>query len=387
MALKSKASSRYQTLVIGGGICGLMIAHRLSHLGESVALVEELDQLGGEDRPHLSTFGLIDHGLKVLPATSDGERALEFLKTALPQLTWQTEDVPPLTFDSGQFKPFVGFGAKVLEAHEVVTSYAHARRLLPSVPVHEWVELLQRDFRGDVYLKSFVTLIDQDNDVVSGVHINGKEQLLADRIIFCGQPKDLLKYAIASNLPARLRQRIGKAELWTSIGLELFHSQPVTDRKSVHVLWSPSDDGSPCVGSFQTPKSNQDITYQHSQWVTFVPFDATDDSELTGAAIRKIKKQVKRAFPDAFEKLHGEIIFVGPGSHGLVELKADEGLPLAPFDNLYLASSHVVGENPLVGALLQAEALLQRWPQPEEVENRPSPTLATIDGDDARLTQ
>ena len=96
---------------------------------------------------------------------------------------------------------------------------------------------------------------------------------------------------------------------------------------------------------------------QYSQWITFMNDEEAEDSELVGAALKKMKRQIKRAYPNALEQLQFERIFVVPSfaGHGDLKLAANQTLP--GLSNLWIGSAQVHAQKNLLGALLQAEMI------------------------------
>jgi hypothetical protein len=88
--------------------------------------------------------------------------------------------------------------------------------------------------------------------------------------------------------------------------------------------------------------------------VTFVHRDITDDSETVGAALKQIKRQIKRAYETSLDGLLKERIAVNPTSHGDLHgvLQPDGRWP--KIQNLWLISSFLDQERNLPGAIRQA---------------------------------
>lgn len=354
-------NSHYQTLIVGAGLSGMLIAVKLAQQGEQVVLIEELDQLGAEDRPHSSTFAAIDRGPRLIPSTGEGELALSFLRQLIVELSWRDEEVSCLSHEGSQVKPFVGFGDQAGPFAEILSPYMSLRQLVPNLRPHQWISRLQAQQealheRITVLRKSFLTKIQHEGKRIQSVEINGKEQLSAERFIYCGNPKDVLAWPLATRLPARTRQKLSRAEFFSSVSLTLFHPQELGEAGPLHIMGVDSkSDESPVIGQFFAPSADGEGQYQLSQWMTLVPPDQSEDSEITGGAIRRMKKLIKKSFPQAFENLRGEILFVGPSNHGHLELPGGEDGCLAPFENLRLAGAQLYHKLPLLGSLLAAE--------------------------------
>src|SRR5437868_2220951 len=109
--MKASKAQEFDSIVIGGGLSGLIIAQQLEATGRKVALIDAFDVLGGNCRSYNSAIGPADHGLKFFPATAEARQNLEWLETVLGESIGIEEvEAPPVTYDSGRFEPFVGFG-------------------------------------------------------------------------------------------------------------------------------------------------------------------------------------------------------------------------------------------------------------------------------------
>lgn len=82
---KNIKTHEFDSIVIGGGLSGLIAANQLESTGRRVVLVESLDILGGTSRATKTPIGTVDHVLKFVPATDEAMQALEWLSTVLDQ--------------------------------------------------------------------------------------------------------------------------------------------------------------------------------------------------------------------------------------------------------------------------------------------------------------
>lgn len=356
---KNIKSAEFDSIVIGGGLSGLIAAHQLESTGRKVALVEGLDTLGGNCRPTRSIAGTLDHGLKFIPANEASEEALRWLSSILgEELSWELVEAPPVTYDDGRFKPFVGFGEQKVETAAEVDAYAKGRYLrLRSTP-KDWVQKLGESFAGTLLPQSHVTKMHVDDHFVINVIVNGAKHLSAREIVFCATPQQLVRLLPEGTVPARLRQKLIKGgDFWTSVNLDLIHIGSVTESQAVHVLKGANEE--PCVGLFHPPTTLEDgRAVQVSQWLTLVHRDITDDAEAVGSALKQIKRQVKRAYETALDGLAQERIAVSPTSHGDLTgvLSADGKWP--KLENLWVISSFQDSEKNIVGAIRQARRTL-----------------------------
>jgi hypothetical protein len=85
--------------------------------------------------------------------------------------------------------------------------------------------------------------------------------------------------------------------------------------------------------------------------------EEAEDTELVGAALKKIKRQIKRAYPDALENLKFERILVVPSYSGNGELKLSANQTIPSLENFWVGSAQMHQQKNLLGALLQAELI------------------------------
>ena len=355
---KSSKIHEYDSIVIGGGLAGLLAANQLEHTGRKVALIEALDTLGGTSRPVSTPAGTIDHSLKFFPETADSEDMFQWLESVLNSpIEREIVEAAPVTYDEGKFKPFVGFGDQKVATAGEVDAYAKTRYYKLSSTPKDWIAKLTETFTGTVLMQSYVTKMQVDDDFVIELLINGSKRVSAREVIFAATPQQLTKLLPETHLPARLRQKLLKGEFWTSINLDLVHSSVVTESRAVHILKGANEE--PSVGLFMDPVTTEDgRTLQVSQWTTLVPRDIADDSEITASALKQIKRQVKRAYEHSLDGLIKERIAVSPTSHGdLAGALPDDGR-WPKLQNLWVIASFMDSAKNATGLIRQARRTL-----------------------------
>lgn len=356
--IKNIKTHEFDSIVIGGGLSGLIAAHQLESTGRKVALVEGLDLLGGNCRPSQFPIGLIDHGLKFIPETPDSAETLEWLSTLLGEkINFEIVEAAPVNYDDGKFKPFVGFGDQKVASASEIDAYAKERYYRLSSTPKDWVAKLTASFTGTVLTQSFVTKMLADDEFVIELLINGAKRYSAREVLFCATPQQLTRLLPETHVPARLRQKLLKGDFWTSVNLDLLHLGQVTDSAAVHVLKGANEE--PCVGLFHQPQTLPDgRVAQHSQWLTLVPKDITDEAELVASALKQIKRQVKRAYETSLEGLIKERILVCPISHGELSGVLGEDGKWPRLQNLWVISSFLNRSKNVLGAIQQTRLTL-----------------------------
>ncbi|MFP5520225.1 MAG: FAD-dependent oxidoreductase [Bdellovibrionia bacterium] len=354
----------FDYVVIGSGISGLTIATALSKITDNVALVESADHIGGHNKKVTTPYGVINNGLRQVPASLSGEKALKFLEELTETaIIDSAQSASPITFEGGQFKSFLGFGDAPPAFYEELNYFIQTDTYNLSVEPHSWPELLFSKFKGQFFPRSYVTKFHAENEAVTHVTINGTKQIHGTNFIFTGTVKDLNLLLPEEALSHRVRAKLNKNAYWTALCLDLCHNHEVTDSKAVHLLnGTTQDEIGPCVGKFLPAITTEDgQTLQTSQWMTYVGHEETEDSEIVGAALKKIKRQIKRAYPNALDNIVHERIFVAPlvGGNGDLKLSANQTLPA--LQNLWIASGTMNDHKNLVGSLLQAELVLSQF--------------------------
>lgn len=332
----------YDYVVIGSGLSGLTIATALSQETSKVLLLDSADQAGGWLRKLHLPF---------VPATASAESAVTNLENLLNlKILGDVQDSAPVTYEHSTFKPFIGFGEKSPEFYDEIAYYCapqfHQLKLHPT----EWVKLLLEKFKGTFQPRSIVTKFVVENDKIQSLLINGTKKILGHNFIFCGEMKSLEFLLPQDLMNPKLRNKLAKTRTWTRASLQLTHSAPVTDNPALHILiGTASDEIVTCVGKFEGSIST---------WTTFVSDEEAEDPEITAQALKRIKRQIKRAYPESLNDPIQEKIVVQSefGGHFDVKLNANQSWP--DLENLWIGSSTVQNDRNVVGALKQAWLVL-----------------------------
>ncbi len=354
------AQQIYDYAVIGSGLTGLSIATALSRETKSIALIEAADVCGGTNRKVQLPTGTLNNGLRFLPDSVLSEKALRFLEGLIEQpVIADVKEEAPVTYEAGGLKTFLGFGDNPPDFYEELNYFMSSKRIELSVEPYEWTQKLFEKFKGDFLPRSYVTKFNVQDKRITHVTINGAKTIQAQNFIFTGTVRDLQVLLPDEVLSARAKSKLSKNSYWTALCLDLCHSQKVTDNSAMHILnGTTQDEIGPCAGRFLAAVEVDGKARQASQWVTFIDFEATEDNEVVGLALKKIKRQIKRAYPEALDELLSERIFVSPIIGGTGDLKHTAHFTLSEAENLWVASATLNGQRNLVGSLLQAEIIL-----------------------------
>lgn len=349
----------YDVIIIGAGLSGLVSAAALIKKGLDVCVLESTEFPGGHSRLVYSPLGLVDNGIKFFPDRSIARESIEALNGLLTNpVDYDSIENGPLTYHNGEIKPFVGFGKEAPEFHREISYFLENRRLELSKTLGYIVADLAATVGDRFYPGSLVTKYLGEGNHISSVMVNGQRQIFGREFIHATSPKILAQLLGDDLLGPRAKQKIAKAQYWTTLGLDLFHRGEVTSQSEMHLLnGTTQDEIGPCIGYFNSPMPSDKVeegVLQHSQWMTFVDFESSEDPEVIGAALKKIKRQIKRAYPEAMEKIFSERIMVTPLTEAELDLKFSKNETFVGIDNLRLAHGTAGEGLNIVSSLQQA---------------------------------
>lgn len=346
----------YDYVIVGSGLPGLLLANALSRFTDNIALLEAQDTFGGCHKRIQNAMGTFENGLRFFPNSESSRSALGFAENIMNLKIYdEPKESSAVFFESGQFKPFLGFGEATIEFYDELSYFLSSTELPLKFPVYEWPKRLMEGFKGDFLPRSIVTRFQTEEGRVKSVLINGTKALHGEQFIFCGTFKDLSVLLPTDLLSARAKNKLNKTNYWTAICLDIIHSAPFENNNMYHVLnGTTQDDLGPCFGKIYPPAE----TMQFSQWISFVDDELSDDSEITAHALKKMKRQIKRAYPTSLDSPASERIFVYSNYAGDGVLKVNENQTIAGLENLWIASPTINTSKNMVGAIKQAELVL-----------------------------
>ena len=376
----------YDYIIIGSGLTGLTIAKKISEETENILVLEAQDILGGDNRPVQLAQNTINNGLRFFPATQASEKALNFLQTLLGQQTAAATTVENLveTYEASGFKKFLGFGEKPPEFYDQLSYFLASQEQTLATQPYEWVQTLAASLEDKIQKKSIVTRfgfegLDSEKPKLTHVMVNGTKQIYAQNFIFAGPAKDLALLVPDDVLNARAKAKLKKSTAWQSVCVDLFHTASVEKQNLFLLNGTTDDDLGPCIGRFlakpqvQTETASETATEtsatatvtstataqvgQVSQWTSFIDSESAEDTENIGLVLKKIKRQIRRAFPEVAETIKSERIFVSPALSG-ADLKISANGTLPKVDNLWIASAQTSNYQNLLASLMQARLVL-----------------------------
>lgn len=351
-----KKNTVYDYVIVGSGLTALLIAKNLNRITSNILILESADVAGGANKSIQTPIGTQENGLRFFPDQDLSQKTLEFIRSSLnDEISFETQEVPAIHFESGQFHPFVGFGELAPPFYNEMNYFTAAARLVSNRPVHTWIQDLITGFTGEIATRSYVTKFLVEDGRATGVIVNGSKTINANNIIYTGPAKALRILLPEGAVSAKAVQKLAKNKYGTLVSLDLIHSAVVTDSQAIHVLnGTTADEFGPFVGQFLAPTEDHPER-QLSQWCIMIDDDAAEDSEVLAASLKKIKKQIQRAYPNSLDNIEFERIFVSNSVSGNGDLKLSGQMTLPQVTNLWVASACMSPHANLLGALLQAE--------------------------------
>ncbi|AGH94358.1 NAD(P)-binding protein [Pseudobdellovibrio exovorus] len=355
----------YDYIIIGSGLTGLTIAKKISQETENILILEAQDVAGGDNRPANLNGQSLDNGLRFFPATEASRQALGFLEDLLGHtVTSGSKENTVETYEASGFKDFVGFGDKSPEFYDQLSYFLSQEVFTLTQTPYQWMQSLVESLKTKIQTRSIVTRfgfegLDSEKPVLTHVMVNGTKQLYAKNFIFAGPIKDLGLLIPDDVLNARAKAKLKKSTAWQAVCVDLFHTAPVEKENMFLLNGTTDDDIGPCIGRFLPAVTAEDgsTSGQISQWMSFVDSDSAEDTENIGLVLKKIKRQIKRAFPEVSDSVQKERIFVSPALSG-ADLKLNANLSLPKVENLWIASTQASRYANLLGSLMQAQLVL-----------------------------
>lgn len=347
----------YDYIIIGSGTTGLTIARQIFQETQNILVLEAQDEVGGNNRPVKLNDQTLNNGLRFYPHTEASMKAIGFLQGLMSQPVLKSQDPVETnveTYESTGFKKFLGFGDHSPEFYEQLSYYLNTHEAELQMQPYEWIQQFAQDLSSVIQRKSIVTRfgfegLDSEKPKLTHVIVNGSKTLYAQNFIFAGEVKDLVLLVPDDVLNARNKAKLKKSTAWQSVNLDLYH-EAASDKRNLFLLNGTTDDDiGPCVGRF--------VSDHYSQWTSFVDSESAEDTENIGLVLKKMKRQIKRAFPEIGDSIKKERISVStPLSGSDLKLNANGTLPKV--ENLWIASAQMSPYQNLLGSLMQARLIL-----------------------------
>lgn len=195
----------------------------------------------------------------------------------------------PLTFDKGEFRSLLGFGDTKMEAMDAVLPFCKPNSVQVELIPEAFWQSIQSAIEPRLFLDQQITEVHFTDEQVTHITLNGTTRLDGGKFYFFDHFEFLIDQ-IGSKVK-KVASQFAKAQLYSSIALIVHHKTPPAKFEVNSLYLLKGSKMQACLGMF-TSHNGQLI----SRWESFFPKDLTPDSETTGACLKEIKKQVKRAF-------------------------------------------------------------------------------------------
>jgi glycine/D-amino acid oxidase-like deaminating enzyme len=352
----TRGSKSAEVLVIGSNMSALLLAEHLRQAGRDVVLLEPAERFGSN---HLAP------DLGFIPDNESARTNIAWMANLLrADASLQSVDSPPVTYDEGHLKTFVGFGDHNPPAREEISFYTPNSHLEVTPTLSQMSAGLIAEPKFQVHSRKEVTRILAVNGQIEGVEVNGDEIWRAPQVIWTLGLSRLLELFPQDAIEGKHRQRFAKAHTWTSVMLQLRHSHSVTMERGIHVLYGSGHESDPVVGRFWPALAEGGQT---SAWMTLVPGEFDEDPDSLSHALKHLKRQLKRAHPHVMADLLEEKLLVTSESHGHMKMPSQKPFVLAELKG-FIFASHLLSDQR--GTLAAIDVARQASELVEQVSSR-----------------
>lgn len=368
------SKNSYHTVVFGSGLPALLLAYASAKSGFKTLLVSRTETRSGHFIPIQSGTLLLQRDFGYWPASDVFSSTLDWIQDLVEtNLKSDSPARPPVTFQKGGFHSFVGFGDKApasVDCLRSILDYENSDLAHPlSVLASKILSSEIFDTKSNFSVEQFEF---QNQKIVSATNFEGVS-IRADRWLIAENLKSYFHLLPSDQYSARDQARLHKTKLWTAVSIDMLHAKTISSERGAHVLMGTTDDAIPCVGGFETPAANGT---QASHWISYVDPDS-DDEEATAHALREMKRQLKRAYPEAAEKPLFERISVELDAGGVWACKTDASSRWQGLENVWLVDSDQQPYQGLFGQLRQAHLIsTSAFAKSDELSNPDRPLEA-----------
>jgi len=347
------AQMKFDVIIVGAGLSGLLLARKAKLAGKLVALVEAQDTYGGFHHPSFSSQLFHDSSLHFI---AGGIENLSLLNQTIDHfqisLEYQEKESQVLTYEDGEITQFTGFGKLTPKFFEELCPFLSPSEIALNASWSSIAKQIAVDLGDSLYLQHLASELVIEDKVAIGIVVNGSHFWRSDTVIFSGGLTELQAFLPQGLMSSRLKNHLKRPKLWTIVAVDFRHRIELTANPNLHILnGTTQDDIGPCVGRFLAASDG----LQTSQWLSFTSDEDADESENIGSLIKKIKRQIKRAYPAAFEGSVSEKIVVIPSGAGHFEdSQVINGVVFKDLTGFYLNSSLLSSQKGVLKPLDQA---------------------------------
>ncbi len=372
------SSHEFDTIIVGGGLSGLLFAAQLLDSQKKVAIIEASEDLGGRSKAFTTQFGEVDNELKFLPNTPAAEDALVWLETCLGEtIGARAVESFPKTFESGKLKNFIGFGDNLAKSCHEVNYYASANYFAFEKTPKDWIQTLKAKITAHknihILNKSEVTSLTIQDHKVTGLVINANQTLIATEFIWTASIHSLAEMMTEENLPLRQKQKLAKASFFASIHLDLIFSKEVSEHFGLLILQGANEE--PLVGKFSSLPNG----HQLSQWICLIPNQEADNEEIVASVLKYMKRQISRVYEGAMDSKIYERITLNNLTHGKLTQDREDS-KFGRLENVWVSQAALSQNGNLLGCLEESQRAYANFlaSQKHPLQNPQGPTAAEL---------
>lgn len=347
--------SKYNLVIIGSGLESLILAGVAVQKGLSVALLDSDLKLGGSLAPLEYHGSYIDSLYSQIPHTDENIASLKIIDAELPFFEpIQTLENPKITFEKGHLTPFVGFGDTNPLGMDFISAFTSSEKIKTRLNIPQLIQRLGE--KVEIHLGATFTDALVYNKKIISLTIDGKKKYEADHFVFTKHPSDLKNLFPKETFSAKTFSKLEAKDSWAYLNLLCISSSPITENTSCYILYGTQKTPTVCLGgAYQSWGSNNAPVF-YSQWITFLNQDTQDLSEDSVQALKEMKRQIKRVYPEAFDSLLFEKIALFESAKSYVDLSTKSFGQLNDFENLSICSHHLISDTHIFAASLKAVA-------------------------------
>lgn len=317
----------FDAIVVGTGILGTLMARRLYLEGQTVLVCDEQEAPGGSLRSSLSASG----GQKPLSLNHFGQISdplKDWIQACLrSELQVRTHSLPPMTYESGEFKEFVGFGElDEVDYLDLMSHHGLATWVELSPSPEEIIAEAHALGLGTCHFANKVTQAKwADSRWLIACNNNSASEFSCSRLIWCAPWVELGNALGEVGLPAKARQRLSKLKSLGMLTLAYQLKPEFLHKTGVHILQGSGEVKDPIWGRFLSTDSGE----LYAVWQGLMESARTVESEEATQFLRHMKRQIKRPYPQFFDNVLEEKIQVRLQAYGSF-VSSEKGLGTFP---------------------------------------------------------
>lgn len=313
--MELKNIKNFDAVVCGNTPGALLLTRYLKSQNKVVALAVE--QPDAKSLEQTLTRGWMCQ-YSFLPDREEIKNALQKVSFLMPtSVSFDSQNNECVTFEAG-FKPFLGFGDTEIEAANHYVPFFENSELKTSSDWTTTSLLLLDEIKENILWGHELTAVELDSGK-SKLTFNGKTVLTTDHVYY-GLGLDKIEKIFEDTKEAKqLLQKMKKSQRWTCLSITFEHDNAFSPKQESHILMGAKQ--IPTLGKFFPTE-----TGYRSVWFSFIPEELAIDDDYVAGIIKEIKRQLKRAYPEEFDKKLNAKTSVGPYQVGQIEQNKDNSM-------------------------------------------------------------